>query len=138
MFKCWYSSMVSTPNEFEDFARMVGCFHGFLWNQSHQKVRVYSLLSYTLSRTLTLNLCIYRKFRIKWPWEQDRQMAIYNRSSNFIQIASQPDRIYMQAYRGFNGGWCLSHLPEAGCFISHFCANGHSKQVMKKLYHIKG
>lgn len=77
---------------------------------------------------------VYRKFRLKWPWEQDRQMAIYNRSSQHIQIASQPERIYMQAYRGYNGGWCLSHLPEAGCFISHYCANAHSKQVMRKLY----
>ncbi len=77
---------------------------------------------------------IKRKFRLKWPWEQDRQMAIYNRSSKFIQIASQPDRIFMQLKAGYNGGWCLSHLPEAGCFFSHYCANGHSKQVMRKLY----
>lgn len=31
-----------------------------------------------------------RKFRIKWPWEQDRQMAVYNRTPDSIQIASDP------------------------------------------------
>lgn len=74
-----------------------------------------------------------RKFRLKWPWEQDRQMAVFNRSSEFIQVASQPERVHMQARIGFND-WCLSHLPEAGCFISHYCANGHAKQVMRALY----
>eukprot|EP01031_Cornospumella_fuschlensis_P043387 gene43387-53044_t len=29
---------------------------------------------------------IKRRFRIKWPWEQDRQMALYNRSEKFIQV----------------------------------------------------
>lgn len=61
-------------------------------------------------------------------------MAIYNRSSNFIQIASQPERVFMQSYAGKLNGWCLSHLPEARCFFSHYCANGHSKQVMRRLY----
>ena len=32
-----------------------------------------------------------RKFRTKWPWEQDRQMALYHRSPQHIQIASHPD-----------------------------------------------
>lgn len=26
-------------------------------------------------------------------------------------------------------GWCFSHLPGCGCFISHHCANPRSKQV---------
>jgi hypothetical protein len=77
---------------------------------------------------------IKRKFRLKWPWEQDRQMAIYNRSSEVIQIASQPDRVNMQLYAGKLHGWCLSHLPEAKCFISHYCANANSKQNMRRIY----
>lgn len=32
-----------------------------------------------------------RKFRTKWPWEQDRQMALFHRSPDHIQIASHPD-----------------------------------------------
>jgi hypothetical protein len=79
---------------------------------------------------------IKRKFRLKWPWEQDRQMALYNSSSEFIQIASQPERVYMQARASETNGWCLSHLPEAHCFISHYCANARSKQVMRRLYQI--
>jgi hypothetical protein len=77
---------------------------------------------------------IKRKFRLKWPWEQDRQMAIYNRSSQYIQVASQPNKVFMNLKAGHTDGWCLSHLPEAGCFFSHYCANSHSKQVMRKIY----
>lgn len=76
---------------------------------------------------------IKRRFRLKWPWEQDRQMALFNRSSDVIQVASQPDKPMMDMKRGFKD-WCLSHLPEAGCFVSHFCANSHSKQVMMTKY----
>jgi hypothetical protein len=64
-------------------------------------------------------------------------MAVFNRSSEFIQVASQPDRVHMQARIG-HSDWCLSHLPEAGCFISHYCANSHAKQVMKSLYNTEG
>lgn len=39
---------------------------------------------------LPLLFRIFRKFRIKWPWEQDRQMAVYNRTPEHIQIASDP------------------------------------------------
>lgn len=60
-------------------------------------------------------------------------MAVYNRSFSLIQVASQPDRVQMQLRAGVND-WCLSHLPESGCFISHYCANAHSKQVMMKIY----
>jgi hypothetical protein len=82
-----------------------------------------------------MSLAAVRKFRLKWPWEQDRQMALYNRSSHLIQIASQPERVFMSLHAGKGeGGWCLSHLPEAKCFISHYCANAKSKQVMRKLY----
>ena len=61
-------------------------------------------------------------------------MAVYNRSSHLIQVAAQPDRATMQTRAGYIIGWCLSHLPGSGCFISHYCANSNSKQVMKKLY----
>lgn len=79
---------------------------------------------------------IKRRFRIKWPWEQDRQMAVYNRSFNSIQIASQPERSEMQTRAGHvaSVGWCLSHLPGSGCYISHHCANANSKQVMRRMY----
>mmetsp|Transcript_22805 Transcript_22805/g.20715 ORF Transcript_22805/g.20715 Transcript_22805/m.20715 type:complete len:114 (-) Transcript_22805:14-355(-) len=78
---------------------------------------------------------IKRRFRIKWPWEQDRQMAIYNRSSQYIQIASQPEKSMMDLRAGIKD-WCLSHLPGSGCFISHHCANAHSKQQLIKLYQV--
>jgi len=61
-------------------------------------------------------------------------MAVHNRSSHLIQVAAQPERATMQTRAGYIIGWCLSHLPGSGCFISHYCANSHSKQVMKKLY----
>ena len=72
-----------------------------------------------------------------WPWEQDRQMAIYNTTSDKIQIASQPNNVFMQRVpksQLIAGGWCLSHLPKSGCFISHFCANQASKSIMEKKY----
>ena len=96
-----------------------------------------------------------RKFRLKWPWEQDRQMAVYNRSSHliqvkcayfidsiqtclilhaFIQVASQPER----AYQSHRPAWCLSHLPGSGCFIQHYCQNGASKARMNELYRMPG
>lgn len=81
-----------------------------------------------------LTLRLPRRFRIKWPWEQDRQMALYNRSEEFIQIASQPDRVFMEPRAGITNGWCLSHLPNFKCFISHYCADSRSKQVMRRLY----
>lgn len=61
-------------------------------------------------------------------------MAVYNRSSHLIQVAAQPERATMQTRAGYIIGWCLSHLPGSGCFISHYCANSKSKQVMKELY----
>lgn len=79
---------------------------------------------------------IHRRFRLKWPWEQDRQMAVYNRSSQHIQVASQPERIFMQAKAGIVNGWCLSHLPDAECYISHYCANAKQKQEMRRIYSI--
>lgn len=98
--------------------------------------RLFSCLYRKLTTYLVLNYCynVIRKFRLKWPWEQDRQMALYNRSSQYIQIASQPERVFMQLAAGVKNGWCLSHLPEAKCFISHYCANGKSKQKMRQLY----
>lgn len=60
------------------------------------------------------------------------------RSSSLIQIAPQPGRSKMTTRVGLSdvadGGWCLSHLPGWGCFISHYCSSSHSKQVLKRLY----
>lgn len=80
-----------------------------------------------------------RKFRTDWPWEQDRQMAIYNRTPEYIQIASHPHLVMMPWAKGSRRvkkvqDWCLSHLPGCGCFISHHCANPASKQVMRRTY----
>lgn len=89
------------------------------------------MLTFTVQ--LMFFLSLLRKYRIKWPWEQDRQMWIYNTSKDSIAIASDPHHAYQSRYAG-KKDWCLSHLPESGCFVSHYCANSHSKQVMKKLY----
>lgn len=74
-----------------------------------------------------------RPFRKKWPWEQDRQMAVYNRTPEHIQIASHPSSFSM-AHRAGVHDWCLSHLPGSGCFISHHCENKKSKNNLIKLY----
>lgn len=80
---------------------------------------------------------IKRRYRIKWPWEQDRQMSIYNKSSNLIQVTSQPDRSMMQTNALYSQGWCLSHLPASSCFIAHYCEGAYSKAKLKKLYHLE-
>jgi hypothetical protein len=80
-----------------------------------------------------------RKFRLNWPWEQDRQMAIYHRSPQHIQIASQPNSSMLEKdTNGSGSGWCLSHLPGYHCFISHVCANPASKQRLRVLYQHPG
>lgn len=56
-------------------------------------------------------------------------MAIYHRSPQRIQIASQPNSSML-----VENQWCLSHLPGYHCFISHFCANPSSKQRLRFLY----
>lgn len=76
---------------------------------------------------------IRRAFRLKWPWEQDRQMALYNRTPEHIQIASQPEKLHMDMRAGHHD-WCLSHLARSGCFISHYCEGSHSKLRMKERY----
>lgn len=38
-------------------------------------------------------------------------MAVYNRTPEYIQIASQPERMHMMTKPG---DWCLSHLPISG------------------------
>jgi hypothetical protein len=76
---------------------------------------------------------IRRAFRLKWPWEQDRQMALFNRTPEHIQVASQPEKLHMDMRAGHHD-WCLSHLARSGCFISHFCEGSHSKMRMKERY----
>lgn len=77
------------------------------------------------------------------PWEQDRQMAIYHRSPEYIQVTSHPHLSMMPWDKSKRKGrvkvvqdWCFSHLPGSGCFISHHCANKHSKQIMRKNYNV--
>jgi hypothetical protein len=79
---------------------------------------------------------LQRKFRTSWPWEQDRQMAIYERTPEKIQVSSHPHLPYMPRVTGSRKieDWCFSHLPGSGCFISHFCANHGSKQILSKKY----
>lgn len=74
-----------------------------------------------------------RKFRDHWPWEQDRQMAVYHRHPEVIQLTSHPDRVFMPRNAGIRD-WCFSHLPTYHCFVEHFCANKNSKKVMQELY----
>ncbi len=63
-------------------------------------------------------------------------MALFNRSSENIQITSHPDEIFMPQVKGSKKikDWCLSHLPGWGCYVSHFCANSYSKQVLRNQY----
>lgn len=91
-----------------------------------------------------------RKFRLKWPWEQDRQVAIYHRNPSYIQVASDPDHAHIQNDAGVGGAvgaavgatgagsadepWCLSHLAKASCFIAHHCEDKKSKARMMRLY----
>jgi hypothetical protein len=64
-------------------------------------------------------------------------MALYHRSSQRIQIASQPNSSMLALdARGDDANWCLSHLPGYHCFISHFCANPSSKQRLRVLYRL--
>jgi hypothetical protein len=74
-----------------------------------------------------------RKFRINWPWEQDRQMAIYHRNPKHIQIASQPLKAHIDINAGHDD-WCLSHLAKSGCYISHHCEDKRSKKHMMNMY----
>lgn len=76
---------------------------------------------------------IKRPFRLKWPWEQDRQMALYHRSPEYIQIASNPLQKHMNKDAG-HIDWCLSHLSTSGCFISHHCENKKSKNNLNNKY----
>ena len=76
---------------------------------------------------------IKRRFRLKWPWEQDRQMWVYHQNSSRIQVASHPGLSHMPEQVGLYD-WCMSHLPGSGCFISHFCANKDSKRKMMRMY----
>lgn len=77
-----------------------------------------------------------RKFRTSWPWEQDRQMYLYNKSSELIQISSHPQLSYMPRKKKSKRilDWCFSHLPGSGCFVSHFCADKRSKQQLRQTY----
>lgn len=85
---------------------------------------------------------LHRKFRTSWPWEQDRQMALFHRSPEHIQIASHPNSsmLFADSYTGnlISSDWCLSHLPGYGCLITHFCANPKSKQRLRTLYRLPG
>ena len=79
---------------------------------------------------------IKRPFRVKWPWEQDRQMALYHKDSTLIQVASHPEKPEMDRHAGVKD-WCLSHLPGSGCFISHHCEGPKSKQNLIAKYALK-
>ena len=67
-------------------------------------------------------------------------MALYNRTPEHIQVTSHPHLPMMPWDQRVQGkikvveGWCFSHLPGSGCFISHHCANRHSKQRMRETY----
>jgi hypothetical protein len=77
-----------------------------------------------------------RRFRLSWPWEQDRQMAMYEESSAGIQIASHP-HLQMMPFQGSGhkvDGWCLSHLPLSGCFVAHHCSGKKSKLFLAQKY----
>jgi len=64
-------------------------------------------------------------------------MAVYHRSPDHIQIASYPGRAYIPQGAG-KKDWCFSHLPNFKCFISHYCANKQSKQIMSQVYLLNG
>eukprot|EP00797_Seminavis_robusta_P037373 Sro986_g228130.2 (115) ;mRNA; r:28606-28950 len=49
-----------------------------------------------------------------------------NKVSQYIQVAIQPEQMYMEYTRGITH-WCLSHLPVSNCFIAHYCQTSQSK-----------
>ena len=67
-------------------------------------------------------------------------MALYHKKPDHIQIASHPNSSMLET-KGSSLAtidWCLSHLPQSGCFIAHHCANPASKQRMIEKYRIEG
>jgi hypothetical protein len=98
----------------------------------------YALHANSSFITQVMTITIHRKFRNSWPWEQDRQMALYHRTPEHIQIASHPDSSMLETKGSslVTVDWCLSHLPQSGCFIAHHCANPASKQRMIEKYNI--
>lgn len=73
-------------------------------------------------------------FRTKWPWEQDRQMAVAHANdtiASYIQISPRPDlRCIPVKYKD----WCLSHISRSDCFIAHYCEDPFTKFTMMNRY----
>ena len=116
------------------------------WRGSSEIIGEYLILHWWFYSFYILNDCALIDFDILLsviyrPWEQDRQMAIYHRNPDHIQVTSHPHLSMMPWDKSKRRGrvkvvqdWCFSHLPGSGCFISHHCANKRSKQIMRETY----
>lgn len=77
---CWWCSMIK--NKGYSMCLNAGTVMWYRHSRSEEVLRSWwesSMDSYATNP-------IKRPFRTKWPWEQDRQMAVYNRTPEFIQI----------------------------------------------------
>ena len=73
------------------------------------------------------------RFREMWPWEQERLHALLALFAaldvSVAHVVPHPQRLMMEwnPHARKNAlpiaPWCFAHLPEARCFIEHYCAN---------------
>ena len=83
------------------------------------------------------------QFRESWPWEQERLHAVlalfYALGENFAHVVPHPNRMMMEwhpadrKYERPIKPWCFAHLPQAKCFIEHFCEHARQKMDLVRL-----
>ena len=79
-----------------------------------------------------------RRFRLKWPWEQDRQMAVYNSSSHLIQgLLTDQLAVYMYVYVYFYASLLnaffskVASQPDRAHMISNAGLRSHTGQWLQ-------
>lgn len=81
----------------------------------------------------------FRRFRTKWPWEQDRAYALFNHSRDTIMLLPNASAPHLPRGK-YNWKWspvlpwCFSHYPRAGCFIYHYCYQHNQKHRLLEKY----
>ena len=128
---CWWCDTVKSKTNYTSCLNAGTVF----WHRSQRATAVLKRWWESSTDPYEGNPLEFR-FRDDWPWEQDRQMAIANANdelSTFIQIASQPEQMHLDMDRGHTH-WCLSHLEQSNCFVSHYCEDAGMKEKMNQLY----